>query len=533
LSPQREFDPTGRSSGIFLFSGFFYEGLFLLGMLWALIPMNTGLFFGIELNLLEWFNLSLLAGLVIQFVTFGLKIMRFRNPVTNAELLSLFEEVRTDIGTGQGIQLWFRDIDRGVFLSTTNPLFKAILLSESTIADLLERPEKGKVVLAREALMMERVSPISSLALGLLVFVFIALNEGSFLTFSLFSFFSIDMMSLFFIVPIMAAMVLMVLVPLMLARSTQKIEKFLETIYGVSSEAVTVEVLTGFRIPDEVIEDAKQDAAEGKPSFFKKVVKRSLIVVVVTIPVSFVLLILLSPRMLEFIMLPLTFSLMIGFMAFMLTFLIIPMFSMIRAHNKRNTDWDVQHPFADSIQQFLRESPDCQNLAVKAVKPQSDEMFGLVVERLRSDSSGKAIFNISPQMLKDIEDVDLAGPLVLSEVQRKDIERKYNRMSYSITGIIIILMAISLIWEFSYYSLEFIITFFPMILIFPLLIIPPSIILSVWKRRTEIRSDVEIARKYPRFLEALQTLVDRHHTQPYGITSYKTRLERIKEHLAQ
>jgi hypothetical protein len=72
-----------------------------------------------------------------------------------------------------------------------------------------------------------------------------------------------------------------------------------------------------------------------------------------------------------------------------------------------------------------------------------------------------------------------------------------------------------------------------MILIFPLLIIPPSIILSVWKRRTEIRSDVEIARKYPRFLEALQTLVDRHHTQPYGITSYKTRLERIKEHLAQ
>ena len=533
MSPQRELDPTGRSSGIFLFSGFFYEGLFLLGILWALIPMNAGLFFGVEFSLFEWFILSLLAGLVIQFATFGLKIMRFRNPVTNAELLSLFEEVKTDIGTGQDIQLWFRDIDRGVFLSTINPLFKAILLSESTIADLLERPEKGKVVLAREALMMERVSPISSLALGLLVFVFISLNEGSFLTFSLFSFFSIDMMSLFFIVPIMAAMVLTVLVPLMLARSTQKIEKFLETIYGVSPEAVTVEVLTGYKIPDEVIEDAKQDEAEGKPSFLKKAVRRSLIVVVVTIPVSFVLLIVLSPRMLEFIMLPLSFSLILGFMAFVLTFLIIPMFSMIRAHNKRRTDWDVRHPFADSIHQFLSESPHYQNLVVKAVKPHTDEIFGLVIERLRPDYSEEAIFNISPHMLKDIQDADLAGPLILSELQRKDIEKKYNRINYSITGIAIILMIISFIWVFSHFSLELIITFFPMIIIFPLLMIPPAIILSVWKRRTEIRSDVEIARKYPRFLEVLQTLIDGHHTQPYGITSYKTRLERIKEHLAQ
>jgi hypothetical protein len=533
LSPQREFDPTGRSSGIFLFNGFFYEGLFILGILWALVPMNAGLFFGIEFSLLEWFILSLLAGLVIQLATFGLKLMRFRSPVTNAELLSLFEEVKTDIGTGHNIQLWFRDIDRSVFLSTTNPLFKAILLSESTIADILERPEKGKVVLAREVLMMERVSPISTLALGLLIFVFISFSEGSFLTFGLFSFVSLDIMSLFLIVPFVAAMVLMVLVPLMLARSTRKIDKLLETIYGASPDAIIVEVLTGYKIPDEVIENAKQEEAEGKPSLLKKLITRSLIVVVVTIPVSFVILILISPRMLEVIMLPLSFSLILGFMAFMLTFLIIPMFSILRAHNKRSTDWDVPHPFADSITQFLGIFPDYQNLAVKAVKPHSDEMFGLVVERLRPDYSEETIFNISPHMLKDIQDVGLAGPLILSELRRKDIEKKYNRINYSIIGIVITLMTISFIWVFSHYSFELIISFFPMLIGFPLLMIPPGIVLSIWKRRAEVRMDVEIARKYPRFLESLQTLIDGHHTQPYGITSYKTRLERIKEHLAQ
>jgi len=495
--------------------------------------LNIGFFFDIEFSLLEWFILSLLAGLAIQFVIFGLKIMRFRNPVTNAELLSLFEEVKTDIGKGHDIQLWFRDIDRGVFLSTRNPLFKAILLSESTIADLLERPEKGKVVLAREALMMERVSPIGSLALGVLIFVFISFSEGSFLMFNLFSFFSVDMMSLVIIIPLATVMVLMVVISLAVAQSTQKIDKFLEDLYGVSPGVVAVEVLTGYRIPDEVIEEAKQDEAEGKPSLFKKVLKRSLLIVVITVPTSFILLILLSPRMLEFIMMPLSFSLLIGFIAFMFTFLIIPMFSMMTARGKRRTDYDVQHPFTDSIMQFLSKYSDYQNLAVKAVKTHSDEMFGLVVERLKSDYSEETIFNISPHMLKDIQEADLAGPLILSELRRKDIERKSNRITYSITGIAIIVMIFSFVWILSHFSLELILAILPVIIIFPLLMIPPTIILSIWKRRAEVRTDVEIALKYPRFLEALQTLVDRHHVQPYGITSYKTRLERIRENLAQ
>jgi len=533
LSPQSELDPTGRSSGIFLFSGLSYEGLLLLGMLWAFMPLNIGFFFDIEFSLLEWFILSLLAGLAIQFVIFGLKIMRFRNPVTNEELLSLCEEVKTDIGKGHDIQLWFRDIDRGVFLSTRNPLFKAILLSESTIADLLEKPEKGKVVLAREMLMMERVSPIGSLVLGLLIFMFISFSEGSFLTYGLYSFFSIDMMSLVIIIPLAAVMVLMVVVSVAVAQSTQKIDKSIEALYGASPGVVTVEVLTGYRIPDEYIEEVKQDEAEGKPSLFKKALKRSLLIVVITVPASFILLILFSPRMLEFIMMALTFSILIGFMAFMLTFLVIPMFSMIRAHGKRSTDWDVRNPFAESVTQFLGKYSDYQNLAVKAVKTHSDEMFGLVVERLKSDYSEEAIFNISPHMLKDIQDADLAGPLILSELRRKDIERKSNRITYSITGIAIIFMIILFVWILSHFSPELILTILPMIIILPLLMIPPTIILSIWKRRAEVRTDVEIARKYPRFLEALQTLVDRHHTQPYGITSYKTRLERIKQHLAQ
>jgi hypothetical protein len=533
LSPQSELDPTGRSSGIFLFDGSFYEILLLLGILWTLIPMSVGLFMDIEFTFLEWFILSLFAGVVIQFVTFVLKLRRFRNPVTNAELLSLFEEVKTDIDKGQDIELWFRDIDRSVFLSTTNPLFKAILLSESTIADLLERPEKGKIVLAREVLMMERVSPISSFALGLLVFVFISLNEGSFFTFSFFSFFSIDMITLLLTVPFLAAIILMVAVPLRFAKSTQMIDKSLETIYGASPEAVKVEVLTGYKIPDEVIEKAKQDEEAGKPSPLKKMVTRSLIVFIIATPVSFVLQILFLPHMLEFIMFPLSFSVIIGFMAFILTFLAIPMFFMINAHRTRSTDWDFQHPFANDIQQFLGAYPEYQNLAVKAVKQQSNEMFGMVVERLRSDYSEETIYDISPHMLKDIQDVNLAGPMILSELRRKEIEKKYNRMSYSIIGITISIIIISTIWLFSTYSFELIITFLPVLIMCPILMIAPSIALSVWKRRAEIKSDVEIARKHPRFLESLQTLIDRHQTQPYGITSYKTRLERIKQRVSQ
>jgi hypothetical protein len=184
--------------------------------------------------------------------------------------------------------------------------------------------------------------------------------------------------------------------------------------------------------------------------------------------------------------------------------------------------------FTDDIQRFLVEHSDYENLAVKAVKPSSEELPGLVVERLKSNGTKETVFYMSPEMLKAIQDVDLAGLLILSELQRKDIRRRYERMIQPTIVFGAIIFAIGFIWMLS----SFLLVFIPIIVVYILLTMFPAIILSVRQRRDEIRSDVEVAQEYPRFLEALQALVDRHDTLPYGIThKYETRLERIRQHL--
>ena len=82
------------------------------------------------------------------------------------------------------------------------------------------------------------------------------------------------------------------------------------------------------------------------------------------------------------------------------------------------------------------------------------------------------------------------------------------------------------------YGFSYIWPNFLIVLGFYLLItMTPLVAGSLWKRRAEIDSDVDVAMKYPRFIEALETLIARHHSLPYGITSYKTRLERIRSRL--
>jgi hypothetical protein len=174
--------------------------------------------------------------------------------------------------------------------------------------------------------------------------------------------------------------------------------------------------------------------------------------------------------------------------------------------------------------------------AVREVNLLSIEMYGLAVERPNSDSTKETIYVMMPQMVEDLHDVDLVGPLTISEVRRKEIKKRYDH--WSLLGVIISILVfvalfISILPSLADLSGGAYISILWVLGIFLLLAGPPLACLMYWKRRAETKSDVEIAKAYPALMEAFRILIDKHYTQRYGITSYKTRLERIKEHLPQ
>jgi hypothetical protein len=336
LNPQREFTTQQMSATMPLFTGMFYEGYYISGVLWGLLLKSLSLIYEFTLDLLQWFLLTLCIGFLLQLLLSGLKMRRFRNPVTNQELIDLFEEVKSDLGKGEGIQLWIRDVDRSVFLSTVNPFFKALLFSDSTIGDILNKRERGKVVLAKEVLKMERLSPLSRLSIALLGFAFFSLFETIFssgLPFSL----SFSSISLVFIITVVLILLGMTIVPYTLSRKGQGIDEQIEALYDIPPGAAEVEVLMGIPVPKEVIEEIKRDEREGKRVGFSSALKKGAIAAVVAAPFTFIIMYVLVGNSALFLLFASVMTGLITFGAFIFTYMFSELVSMHRAITKKRS----------------------------------------------------------------------------------------------------------------------------------------------------------------------------------------------------
>jgi hypothetical protein len=517
-----------------LFTGSLYEGYYIGGFLWGFLLQLLSIFYGFTLDILQWFLLTLSFGLLMQMLLNGLKVRRFRKPVTNTDLLDLFEEVRNDLGKGAGIQLWQRDIDRAVFLSAVTPIFKAILFSESTIGDILRKREIGKVVLAQEVLRMERLSPLSRLSIGLLGFTFFSIIESlTFLEAPFFLLFSIGPAVI--VIILVVFLVIVAVGPRVVSRISRDISQEIEDLYNISPAAAVAEVLLGIQVSEEMIEEIKRDEREGKPTRHGRALKNGAIAALIATPIIFIIMYILTSNSPYFLLIGGVMTAFVAFAAFIFVFLFSELLFLRRSMKKpRSTDWDFQNAFTNDIQGMLNKIPGYERIVVRGVRSPSSEQYGLVALRLKTSLEEEVLFGMLPQMLEDIHELELAGPFILSELRRKDIEKKYNRISYGLLGFSIPYLAISVIlslvsfgpfgmveWMLPTFGVYFIIAFVPLA------------VLSVWKRNIEIKSDVEIAQTYPRFRESLQTLIKTHHTLPYGMTSYRSRLERIDKQLGR
>lgn len=531
LSPQSTLDKPGTGSSVPLFSETHYEVVWVYGIVWGLILSAFLFAMQMTIEISQWLLVTIVAGLVLQFGSAVIKKKRFYNPVSNGDLIALFQTVTDDVGKGKEIELWFRDIDRGVFLSTINLLFKAILLSESTIADILANPEKGKSLLAKEVLMMERISSISRMVFGLSVFVLFSFFEGTsfdaLTTSFLISLLSINPVVVFLAVIALVGIALVLFIP---SESVTTIDEKVEALYGFPPAAARIEVLTGASVSVETLEEYKRLRGEEGPPSLRVVLVVSTIVAIIAFIVTLAAMYPLSSRYPFFIAIAIFASGMIAFFAFGIALVVVAVLFKMRVDRKKSMEWEIQVPFARDVQIFLDRFLGHDKVAIRAVKSPSDDDYGLVIAALRDNYKEKALFSVTPTVLNDIQDPELAGPLVLSEIWRKNIEKRYKQISYPFAGFATVFLFGGMWFLFSLLGFEmFFMLFIPLLLAYLVLVMGTSAYLSFWKRKAEIKSDYRVARECPRFTEALQILVANHHTLPYGITSYRTRLERIEE----
>ena len=531
LNPQQEFGFAHMEASMPLYTGAFSEAYYFGGAFWGILLEILLVIYGFQLNILQWFLITMFVGFLIQLLLNGLKMRRFSNPVTNQELLDLFEEVKNDTGKGDGIQLWFRDVDRTLLLSTVNPLFKAILLSESTIVDILSKRESGKILLAHEVLKMERVRPLSRLTLALLGFTFFSFFESIFLNPPVPLAFSL--VTLTITIAIVLILVGLSITPYLSNRKSGNVDRQIEDLYNVPLSAAKNEVLVGIPVPDKTIEEFRSDDREVERILNTHASRNGLIAALTVAPIAFIITYVLVGGSPLFFSLVVVVTVLSAIAAFGIVFIYVDFVTFRRVlAKKRNTAWDIQNAYSDYIQGFLNSFSGYEHLMVRAVKSSTSDQFGLVVLELKSNLQEEVLIGLLPQIVNDISDAQLASPFLLSEIRRNDIEKRYNRFGYIITGIGFPFIVISAFYVILRFGIMFDTNWFILVMMVDVILMMISLILlTAWKRNAETKSDVEIARSYPRFREALHTLIAKHHTLPYGKTSYRTRLQRVEQKL--
>jgi hypothetical protein len=510
------------------------SGYLVAGILWALIFRMISYMTATRFDILAWVIMTLVVGTVLYLSWDVLKRRRFRNPVTDLDLIQLFEEVKRDLGKGEKVELWYRDIDRQVFISTSNPVFKAILFSESAIVDILAKREKGRVLLAREVLKIEKRSPLVGLFISLLGFTVFAFIE-SLAFFNMFETLLFSFGTSFLAVLTIGILGLLILVPLVVTRTkTDPIDETIENLYGVPPDTARMEVLVGLEVTENHMREAEKAGEEDLASHRRSALRKAAAVGTVSFLVSLAFFYGLWSSMGSMFVLPFTLlmSAVAGGGGFVIAFMAALVWPMMTGGGERNTSWDVELPFANELQQFLNRQTGFEGIMVRGVKSPYDENVGLVVLKLKEDYTEETVHAVLPHTLRDIRNVELLGPLILAEMKRDEIQQRERSVGFKFLGIGIPFLAIGIIWAITTGgAIGLLTSILPIFVIYFAIVAIPAGYMTYWRRRAIVESELEVAMRFPRYREALQILIEKHHMLPYGTTSYKSRLGLIDKQL--
>lgn len=109
-----------------------------------------------ETDYLVWFILNIIAAFSLHFLLLQRKRHKFRNPIDNYDVESLLKKAEDRLSLSKTVELWKTDEKGLVIANTSNLRFSCIILSDSVITGLIQKPLYGEVIIANELLQIDR-----------------------------------------------------------------------------------------------------------------------------------------------------------------------------------------------------------------------------------------------------------------------------------------------------------------------------------------------------------------------------------------
>jgi len=115
------------------------------GGLWGIIWTTR---FDVISLTLPWLILTPFAGVAFYVACLWLLVQRYRHTTENLRLIEIVARAKNRIGHAGDVQVWERRSDRPLLMSSRNTPFAVILLSDTTVKDILGNEENGEALLA-------------------------------------------------------------------------------------------------------------------------------------------------------------------------------------------------------------------------------------------------------------------------------------------------------------------------------------------------------------------------------------------------
>ncbi len=464
---------------------------------------------------------NIIAALTFYMLISARKRHKFRHPISNYDLESLVSRAKERLEISRTVELWSIDDDGFVLTRETNLLFSCIVMSNSVINKLLEKPESGEIIIADELVRIEGSSRIFEFVWSLMHFFLFSFTIYAFQE-TLF-----QLLLPVGVILIQAVIILLALGLLIFVFSSRNSppKPDIESIYGKTRFDVEHEVFGKIdrRLFSSMMWSAPRKRIDESSEFSLGMLPTPLIISLIcgvatyftfTVPLSII------SEKIPFVVLPL--CILFGTIGFAFSFEFL---NPIRYVNSQSRHMQEQSLIEDSqtrqLAELLHKIPQYSELEVKKRKTISSN----IVTEISQDRDKKHNYAILSDLATQTLELDELLIYSIAEMKRNNIRQQENRWSGRLFGIItfvIILCGFPIIAVLYQPNMEIVILL--LFLYIGLLFASIAILNSQVESKLR-RVDRDVQREYPSFIHILEKLQDKGYS--YGGKAIKERFETL------
>jgi hypothetical protein len=479
-----------------------------------------------ETDYLIWFILNIIAAFSLHFLLLQRKRHKFRNPIDNCDVESLLKKAEDRLSLSKTVELWKTDEKGLVIANTSNLRFSCIILSDSVITGLIQKPLYGEVIIANELLQIDR-APRKFSFIGDFMHYFVFSSATYVLQESFFRLVIVPVGAILLqtIILIMAA----ALVTITLTSRRPAPIKTVESVYGISIQDAEHEVFG--KIDRSFFSFYGRSASKGRideSSEFKLgMLPIPILVAIICGSVAFNI-----------------FTTVLSVLSDNIPYIIVPL-SVFFASIGFGFSFELMNPIkyessetSTDFQSRIYEDEQSQTLA---------ELFhaipryaGLEVRKRRLQTHDEVIdigdktdytrnFAMLSGAVLQILTPDELLVFAIAQMKQNETMKKGAKKIIHVLGVVVLLVVLTGVWAFLVIHIPMEELIILLLFVFGGLMVGTLALFSMRNQDISERIDLDVHREYPTLYGILEKLQDR--GNPFEMSAYKKRFQVLKRRI--